>query len=173
MRRPRRGRSRCRCPSGRVAEPIQLVAGGSGIVPLMSMIRSRLATQSAAPFRLLYLVRSPDRVWYRDDADARRQRYRRHAGLHAYRSVTAHSMYTASRWRRARAEVESRIRCRVRSPPRKRARDELFERVRSTVDVSANQIGVVLLERRWRHDMPRQEQVAEARCETLDLPLDA
>jgi hypothetical protein len=62
-----RGRSRCRCQSRRVAEPIQLLAGGSGIVPLMSMIRSRLATQSAAPFRLLYSVRSPDRVWYRDE----------------------------------------------------------------------------------------------------------
>src|SRR4051812_45026182 len=52
---------------GRMAEPIQLLAGGSGIVPLMSMIRSRLVTQSAAPFRLLYSVRSPDRVWYRDE----------------------------------------------------------------------------------------------------------
>src|SRR5262245_27120459 len=36
------------------AEPIQLIAGGSGIVPLMAMIRSRAATRSAAPFRLLY-----------------------------------------------------------------------------------------------------------------------
>jgi len=34
-------------------EPIQLVAGGSGIVPLMAMIRSRAATGSTAPFRLL------------------------------------------------------------------------------------------------------------------------
>jgi ferredoxin-NADP reductase len=31
------------------AEPIQLVAGGSGIVPLMAMIRSRPPTASAAP----------------------------------------------------------------------------------------------------------------------------
>src|ERR1700752_2699123 len=31
-------------------EPIQLVAGGSGIVPLMAMIRSRVATGSSAPF---------------------------------------------------------------------------------------------------------------------------
>ena len=52
------------------AEPIQLVAGGSGIVPLMAMIRSRLATRSAAPFRLLYSVRSPDTVWYRDELQA-------------------------------------------------------------------------------------------------------
>ena len=52
------------------AEPIQLVAGGSGIVPLMAMIRSRVATHSAAPFRLLYSVRDPDRVWYRDEWQA-------------------------------------------------------------------------------------------------------
>src|SRR2546430_6802262 len=37
-------------------EPIQLVAGGSGIVPLMAMIRSRASTGSTAPFRLLYSV---------------------------------------------------------------------------------------------------------------------
>jgi len=54
----------------RQAEPIQLVAGGSGIVPLMAMIRSRVATRSAAPFRLLYSVRNPDNVWYRDELQA-------------------------------------------------------------------------------------------------------
>jgi len=52
------------------AEPIQLVAGGSGIVPLMAMIRSRIASGSAAPFRLLYSVRNPDSVWYRDELTA-------------------------------------------------------------------------------------------------------
>jgi len=34
-------------------EPIQLIAGGSGIVPLMAMIRSRASVGSIAPFRLL------------------------------------------------------------------------------------------------------------------------
>jgi ferredoxin-NADP reductase len=48
-------------------EPIQLIAGGSGIAPLMAMIRSRAATASTAPFRLLYSARGPDRVWYRDE----------------------------------------------------------------------------------------------------------
>jgi ferredoxin-NADP reductase len=43
-------------------EPIQLIAGGSGIAPLMAMIRSRAAAASAAPFRLLYSVRGPDTV---------------------------------------------------------------------------------------------------------------
>ncbi len=48
-------------------EPIQLVAGGSGIVPFTSMIRSRASTGSTAPFRLLYFVRQPKAVSYRDE----------------------------------------------------------------------------------------------------------
>jgi ferredoxin-NADP reductase len=48
-------------------EPIQLIAGGSGIVPLMAMIRSRATVRSAAPFRLLYSVREPGAVFYRDE----------------------------------------------------------------------------------------------------------
>ena len=52
------------------AEPIQLVAGGSGIVPLMAMIRARASARSAAPFRLLYSVRNPASIWYRDELGA-------------------------------------------------------------------------------------------------------
>ena len=48
-------------------EPILLIAGGSGIVPLMAMIRSRLASESNARFRLLYSVREPAAVFYRDE----------------------------------------------------------------------------------------------------------
>jgi len=48
-------------------EPIQLIAGGSGIVPLMGMIRSRAAAGSTTPFRLLYSVREPEAVWYGDE----------------------------------------------------------------------------------------------------------
>ena len=51
-------------------EPIQLIAGGSGIVPLMAMIRSRVATRSNPPFRLLYSVRAPEAIFYRDDLQA-------------------------------------------------------------------------------------------------------
>ena len=52
-------------------EPIQLIAGGSGIVPLMSMIRSHALASSTAPFRLLYSVREPGAVLYRDELQAR------------------------------------------------------------------------------------------------------
>jgi ferredoxin-NADP reductase len=48
-------------------EPVQLIAGGSGLVPLMSMLRSREAADSSAPFRLLYSVRAPEAVLYAED----------------------------------------------------------------------------------------------------------
>ena len=48
-------------------EPIQLIAGGSGIVPLMAMLRSRRSAGSSAPFRLLYSIREPETVFYRDE----------------------------------------------------------------------------------------------------------
>ncbi len=50
--------------------PIQLIAGGSGIVPLMAMIRSRALAGSITPFRLLYSVREPRAVFYRDELQA-------------------------------------------------------------------------------------------------------
>ncbi len=54
--------------------PVLLVAGGSGIVPLMSMIRSRAAVGSHAPFQLLYSVRSPaDALYTAELAERQRQ----------------------------------------------------------------------------------------------------
>ncbi|MFC8246263.1 ferredoxin reductase [Streptomyces chartreusis] len=41
-------------------EPVFLLAGGSGLVPLMAMIRMRRAVGNRTPFRLLYSVRSPE-----------------------------------------------------------------------------------------------------------------
>ena len=46
-------------------EPVQLIGGGSGIVPLMSMVRAHAATASPSPFRLLYSVRAPDDAFFR------------------------------------------------------------------------------------------------------------
>jgi len=48
-------------------EPVQLIAGGSGIVPLMATIRSRASAGSTVPFRLLYSVREPGAIFYRDE----------------------------------------------------------------------------------------------------------
>lgn len=47
--------------------PLLLVAGGSGIVPLMAMIRSWVAGGSTIPIRLLYSSRSYAEVIYRDE----------------------------------------------------------------------------------------------------------
>jgi ferredoxin-NADP reductase len=47
--------------------PVQLIAGGSGVAPLMSMLRTRQATGSTVPFRLLYGVTDPDRVYYTEE----------------------------------------------------------------------------------------------------------
>ncbi len=50
-------------------ESVQLIAGGSGLVPLMAMMRSRALAHSDAPFRLLYSVRNPESVLYRAELD--------------------------------------------------------------------------------------------------------
>jgi ferredoxin-NADP reductase len=49
--------------------PLMLVAGGSGIVPLMAMIRTRAAAGNHAETRLLYSSRSEDDVIYRDELE--------------------------------------------------------------------------------------------------------
>jgi ferredoxin-NADP reductase len=48
--------------------PVLLVAGGSGVVPLMSMIRS---ARSDTPIRLLYSSRAWEDVIYRDELERR------------------------------------------------------------------------------------------------------
>jgi ferredoxin-NADP reductase len=50
-----------------VGGPLLLVAGGSGICPLMAMLRLRQAAGSTVPARLLYSSRSLDEVIYRDE----------------------------------------------------------------------------------------------------------
>lgn len=47
--------------------PLLLIAGGSGVVPLMSMLRHRHAARSSAPTRLLYSARSQDDIIYRQE----------------------------------------------------------------------------------------------------------
>jgi ferredoxin-NADP reductase len=53
----------------RLGGPLLLIAGGSGIVPLMGMIRHRAAIGSTVPTRLLYSSRSYDDVIYRAELD--------------------------------------------------------------------------------------------------------
>ncbi len=50
--------------------PVLLVAGGSGIVPLMAMVRERARAGSTAPFTLVYSTRGPSDVFYADELAA-------------------------------------------------------------------------------------------------------
>jgi ferredoxin-NADP reductase len=47
--------------------PVSLIGGGSGIVPLMAMIRARLQQESLTPFHLIYSARTPDHVFYANE----------------------------------------------------------------------------------------------------------
>ncbi|WP_233189136.1 oxidoreductase [Subtercola sp. Z020] len=48
-------------------EPVQLIAGGSGVVPLMSMLRTHAAAGHPTPMKLLYSVRGPQFAFYTDE----------------------------------------------------------------------------------------------------------
>jgi ferredoxin-NADP reductase len=52
-----------------VGSPVQLIAGGSGIVPLFAMVSAARDAGLAASTRLLYSVRSPQNAIYRDQLD--------------------------------------------------------------------------------------------------------
>ena len=47
--------------------PVLLIGGGSGVVPLMAMVRARGLSRAKQPFRLIYSVRTPDDVIYREE----------------------------------------------------------------------------------------------------------
>jgi ferredoxin-NADP reductase len=52
-------------------DPILLVGGGSGVVPLMAMIRERDRLGSRVPFRLVYSARSVEEILYREELAGR------------------------------------------------------------------------------------------------------
>jgi len=49
---------------------VQLVAGGSGVVPLLAIARSHVAAGDTTPMRLLYSVRTPSDVFFPDELAA-------------------------------------------------------------------------------------------------------
>jgi ferredoxin-NADP reductase len=51
-------------------KPVLLVGGGSGVVPLMSMLRHRRLTMPDLPMRLIYSVRTAEDVIYHDELGA-------------------------------------------------------------------------------------------------------
>ena len=50
--------------------PVQLIAGGSGVVPLYAIASARAGAGDETPFRLLYSVRTPDDVYFADELEA-------------------------------------------------------------------------------------------------------
>lgn len=68
-----------------MAEALLLVAGGSGIVPLMSMIRHRSAAGSKIPTRLLYSSRTIEDVIYFDELETLK---RQKDGLEVFHTLT-------------------------------------------------------------------------------------
>jgi ferredoxin-NADP reductase len=53
----------------RAGGPLLLAAGGSGIVPLMAMLRARVAAGSGVRVRAIFSWRSADEVIYRDELE--------------------------------------------------------------------------------------------------------
>lgn len=55
---------------GETTRPVQLIAGGSGVVPLYAMAAAHGASGDSAPFRMLYSVRSPADAFFAEDLSA-------------------------------------------------------------------------------------------------------
>lgn len=50
--------------------PLQLIAGGSGVVPMVAMVRAHAANAHPVPLRLLYATRTPEDVFFRSELEA-------------------------------------------------------------------------------------------------------
>jgi ferredoxin-NADP reductase len=55
---------------GESSRPVQLIGGGSGVVPLYAMAAAHGAGDDPSPFRLLYSVRTPADVFFADELAA-------------------------------------------------------------------------------------------------------
>lgn len=84
-------------------EPIQLIAGGSGIVPLMAMIRLHAAAKSAAPFRLLYSVREPGLIFYSEELRKRSE------NEHSLTLTYAYTRATPKGWLRPPGRIDASL----------------------------------------------------------------
>jgi ferredoxin-NADP reductase len=80
---------------------VLLLGGGSGVVPLMAMVRARHESGSTAPMHLVYSVRTPDDVFY---AEELRERADQDDGL---RVTVVHTRVTPSDSRRAAHRLDA------------------------------------------------------------------
>src|SRR5207302_2390090 len=86
--------------------------------------------------------------------------------------VAAHPVHPTARWRRCRADEEPWVGGGVRVEPGDGPREELPQIGDAARDRAADVIRIVRLEIPSAHDVAREDAVAEAGCEPLDLPLD-
>jgi ferredoxin-NADP reductase len=94
--------------------PLLLVAGGSGICPLMAMIRHRAARGSRVPTRLLYSSRSLEDVIYKEELD----RLVGHAdGLEVFHTLT---QSRPGNWAGYARRIDSAMLAEVGFPPEQR-----------------------------------------------------
>ena len=77
--------------------PLLLLAGGSGVVPLMSIIRSHEAVKSPTSVQLIYSARTPDDVIYEDELSRRSRMSPLIVVTYLYTRLT--------RWRKTAAKV--------------------------------------------------------------------
>lgn len=68
-------------------EPVVLVGGGSGVVPLMAILRERIRTRSTVPIHLIYVARTPDHLFYPNELYSLEQ---------AHANVVIDRLYTRS-----------------------------------------------------------------------------
>jgi len=96
--------------------PLLLVAGGSGVVPLMAMLRHRAAQHSTVPTRILYSSRTADDVIYRDELD------RLAAGDRAFEAFYTFTRQPPGGWTGYRRRIDAAMLAEVIKPFDKRAR---------------------------------------------------
>jgi len=88
--------------------PLLLVAGGSGIVPLMAMLRHRAVARLNVPARLVYSARTLDDVFYRSELVSMKggpRCRRRRAHSDPIRTGKLDGMRASNRPRAARAPI--------------------------------------------------------------------
>src|SRR5438552_3097458 len=99
-------------------------------------------------------------------------RFRETAERASRGEVAAHSVHPAARWRRGRADEEPRVGGGIGVEPGDGPGEELPQIGDAARDRAADVIRIVRLEIPSTHDVAREDAVAEAGCEPLDLPLD-
>ena len=96
--------------------PLMLVAGGSGIVPLMAMLRHRAAQHSTVPARILYSSRTAEDVIYREELDGMA------AGDHAFEAFYTFTRQPPVGWTGYRRRIDAAMLAEVMKPFAGRAR---------------------------------------------------